>query len=106
MSTSMPAAAGHVAHHFDDAEQQYTAAELGMWVFLATEVLFFGGVFCGYAVYRYWYPAAFAAGSHHLDVALGHDQHGRATDEQPHDGAGRACGANERPAGHRAKPCC
>ncbi|MEX0612765.1 MAG: cytochrome c oxidase subunit 3 family protein, partial [Pirellulales bacterium] len=65
------ASAGHVAHHFDDAEQQYASAELGMWLFLATEVLFFGGVFCAYAVYRYWYPEAFAEGSHHLDLPLG-----------------------------------
>jgi cytochrome c oxidase subunit III len=71
MSTSTQLPAAHVAHHFDDAEQQYTAAELGMWLFLATEVLFFGGVFAVYAVYRYWYAAAFVAGSHHLDVRLG-----------------------------------
>jgi cytochrome c oxidase subunit 3 len=70
MSKSIPAAA-RVAHHFDDAEQQYLAAELGMWAFLATEVLFFGGAFCGYALYRYWYPAEFIAGSHRLDVPLG-----------------------------------
>jgi cytochrome c oxidase subunit III len=61
----------HVAHHFDDAEQQFVAAELGMWVFLATEVLFFGGAFCGYAVYRFMYPAEFIAGSQRLDVWLG-----------------------------------
>jgi cytochrome c oxidase subunit III len=61
----------HLAHQFDDAEQQYTAAELGMWLFLATEVLFFGGLFCLYTVYRIWYHAAFLAGSHHLDVLLG-----------------------------------
>jgi cytochrome c oxidase subunit III len=67
----MDAAATHVAHHFDDAEQQYTAANLGMWLFLATEVLFFGGMFCGYAQYRYWYPAEFAAGSHRLNLWLG-----------------------------------
>ncbi len=71
MSASISATGVHVAHHFDDPQQQYTAAELGMWLFLATEVLFFGGVFCGYAVYRYWHPAAFAEGSHHLDVPLG-----------------------------------
>jgi cytochrome c oxidase subunit 3 len=69
MSTNMTAA--HVAHHFDDAEQQYTAAQLGMWLFLATEVLFFGGLFAAYAVYRYWYPESFVEGSHHLDVPLG-----------------------------------
>ena len=61
----------HVAHHFDDAEQQFEAANLGMWLFLATEVLFFGGLFAGYAQYRYWYPEAFTAGSHHLDLVLG-----------------------------------
>src|SRR5712691_4250763 len=42
-----------------------------MWVFLVTEVLFFGGLFATYAVYRRWYPAAFAAASHELDVTLG-----------------------------------
>jgi cytochrome c oxidase subunit 3 len=67
----MTHAVTHVAHHFDDAEQQYTAAELGMWLFLATEVLFFGGLFCLYTVYRIWYHAAFVAGSHHLDIVLG-----------------------------------
>ena len=61
----------HVAEHFDDAEQQYTAAELGMWVFLATEVLFFGGMFTGYAVYRGYYSQAFSEGSHTLDLVLG-----------------------------------
>lgn len=60
-----------VAHHFDDADQQFYAAQLGMWIFLATEVLFFGGLFAGYAQYRYWYPEAFAAGSGHLDLVLG-----------------------------------
>lgn len=67
----MASATAHVAHHFDDAQQQYVAAELGMWLFLATEVLFFGGMFAGYALYRLWYPEAFAVGSHHLDVVLG-----------------------------------
>ena len=42
-----------------------------MWVFLVTEVLFFGGLFAAYCVYRDWYPDAFAAGSHELDVRLG-----------------------------------
>jgi cytochrome c oxidase subunit 3 len=68
----MPDEVAHVAHHFDDAEQQYTAASLGMWLFLATEILFFGGLFAGYAQYRFWYPAEFAYGSqHHLDWVLG-----------------------------------
>jgi cytochrome c oxidase subunit 3 len=58
-------------HHFDTLEQQFDASVLGMWAFLVTEVLFFGGLFMAYIVYRTWYPASFAAGSHHLDVTLG-----------------------------------
>ena len=60
-----------LAHHFDDLEQQKEASTLGMWVFLVTEVLFFGGLFLTYSVYRGLYPEAFAAASHHLDITLG-----------------------------------
>jgi cytochrome c oxidase subunit III len=60
-----------LAHHFDNLAQQSEASTLGMWVFLVTEVLFFGGIFAAYCVYRSWYPAAFAAASHELDVTLG-----------------------------------
>jgi cytochrome c oxidase subunit III len=60
-----------VLHQFDDVEQQYEAASLGMWVFLLTEIMFFGGLFTGYTVYRAIYPLAFAEGSHHLDIMLG-----------------------------------
>jgi cytochrome c oxidase subunit 3 len=60
-----------LAHQFDSLEQQKEASTLGMWVFLATEVLFFGGLFAAYAVYRGKYPGAFAAASHELDVMLG-----------------------------------
>jgi cytochrome c oxidase subunit 3 len=60
-----------LAHHFDNLAQQSEAATLGMWVFLVTEVLFFGGLFLVYTVYRAWYPDAFAAASHDLDVTLG-----------------------------------
>jgi cytochrome c oxidase subunit 3 len=60
-----------LAHHFDDVAQQHEAASLGMWVFLLTEIMFFGGMFTGYTVYRLAYPEAFAAASHHLDVLLG-----------------------------------
>ena len=59
------------AHQFDTLEQQHEATTLGMWVFLATEVLFFGGMFAAYGVYRYWYGADFAAASRRLDVVLG-----------------------------------
>jgi cytochrome c oxidase subunit 3 len=60
-----------VAHHFEDLEQQHEAATLGMWAFLVTEVLFFGGLFGAYAVYRFQYPQAFAHASAHLDIGLG-----------------------------------
>lgn len=56
---------------FDEAEHRSVKNHLGMWAFLATEILFFGGLFSGYTVYRYAYPAAFAEGSHHLDFAVG-----------------------------------
>jgi cytochrome c oxidase subunit 3 len=59
------------AHQFDDAAQQHEASWLGMWIFLATEVMFFGGMFLGYTVYRTAYPLAFASASNHLDVWLG-----------------------------------
>jgi cytochrome c oxidase subunit III len=60
-----------VAHQFDDAEQQRAASTLGMWVFLAQEVMFFGGAFCAYVAYRALYPDSFGHASHHLDVRLG-----------------------------------
>jgi len=60
-----------LAHQFDSLGQQTEAATLGMWVFLVTEVLFFGGLFATYAVYRAWYPSGFAAASHELDITLG-----------------------------------
>ena len=62
---------GLVAHHFDDAQQQHDAVELGMWTFLAQEVLFFGGLFLAYLLYRFQYPEAFAEGSEHLNKLLG-----------------------------------
>ena len=70
----MPEAVHHsaaLAHQFDDLEQQKEASTLGMWVFLVTEVLFFGGLFMVYTVYRSWYPMEFAASSRELVVAAG-----------------------------------
>jgi cytochrome c oxidase subunit III len=58
-------------HHFDDMEQQKSAATLGMWIFLVTEIMFFGGLFVGYTVYRWRYPGAFAAASHEVDLPHG-----------------------------------
>jgi cytochrome c oxidase subunit 3 len=59
------------AHQFDDLDQQHDANVLGMWVFLASEVLFFGGCFAGFTIYRSIYPEAFGQASRHLDVLLG-----------------------------------
>jgi cytochrome c oxidase subunit III len=69
-----PAAAAHspeLRHHFADVEQQRDAASLGMWLFLVTEIMFFGGIFCAYLVYRYWYFGDFGAASKTLDIRLG-----------------------------------
>ena len=60
-----------VARQFDDAAQQAEAASLGMWLFLATEVLFFGVLFFAYGVARARYPDAFAAASRHTNLLLG-----------------------------------
>jgi cytochrome c oxidase subunit III len=60
-----------LAHQFDDFKQQQDAASLGIWAFLVTEVLFFGGMFLGYAVYRYRFPDVFAQASNHMDIVLG-----------------------------------
>jgi cytochrome c oxidase subunit 3 len=60
-----------LAHQFDDLEQQKEVSNLGMWVFLATEVLFFGGLFLMYSIYRAWYADAFAAASRQLVLWAG-----------------------------------
>src|SRR5688572_8916265 len=60
-----------VQHQFDTAEQQQSASTLGMWVFLATEVLFFGALFLIYAIYRSANSGAFTEASHHLDIFWG-----------------------------------
>ena len=61
----------NLQHHFIDMAQQQEASTLGMWVFLVTEVMFFGGMFFAYILYRYWYYDGFAGGSHHLDLFWG-----------------------------------
>ena len=69
--TEAHALAPHQKHQFETIEQQQETSTLGMWAFLVTEVMFFGGVFLAYIVYRTHFPAAFAQASHHLDVRLG-----------------------------------
>lgn len=60
-----------VAHQFDDFAQQREADTLGMWTFLITEILLFGGLFLAYAVYRSLYPEAWIEGSRHQYVLAG-----------------------------------
>ncbi len=67
----MAEAAAVVAHQFDDAEQQRDSVSLGMWLFLIQEIMFFGGLFLGYTVYRYKYSEAFRIGSNELELAWG-----------------------------------
>lgn len=59
------------AHHFDDPEQQYDSGKLGIWLFLVTEVLFFSGMFCAYALYRSLHPEVFSFSSQFLNAKLG-----------------------------------
>lgn len=58
-------------HHFTTMTQQFEASKLGMWLFLVTEVLLFGGLFVGYGIMHAKHPEAFVAAHHHLDWRLG-----------------------------------
>src|SRR5947208_6539639 len=58
-------------HQFEDMGQQEESVSIGMWMFLVQEIMFFGGLFTVYLVFRWKYPMAFAAGSNHLDVVMG-----------------------------------
>lgn len=60
-----------LAHHFDTPEQQFDSGKLGMWLFLVTEVLFFGGMFCAYAIFRMMRPDVFEGCSQFLNTKLG-----------------------------------
>ena len=60
-----------LAHHFFDMQQQHEACKLGLWLFLVTEILLFGGLFCFYAIYRAWYPEMFTGANEMLDWRLG-----------------------------------
>jgi len=61
----------HLAHHFDTPDQQYQSGKLGMWMFLGTEVLMFGGLFCAYSVYRHNHPEVFEYAHQYLDKKWG-----------------------------------
>jgi len=58
-------------HHFVSMEQQTETTSFGMWLFLLTEIMFFGGLFTAYLIYRNWYYPAFVAGSHQLNIFWG-----------------------------------
>lgn len=70
-STIPPDSASALAHQFDDLEQQHDADTLGMWLFLCTEVMFFGGLFLTYTIYRTQDEETFSAASHKLDLFWG-----------------------------------
>jgi cytochrome c oxidase subunit 3 len=61
----------HVGHHWDSADEQFDAGKMGTWMFLVTEVLFFGGLFCAFFVFRSWHLEAFTSAHHHLDRIMG-----------------------------------
>lgn len=61
----------YLQHHFTDAEQQKDSAKLGMWLFLLTEILLFGGLFCAYAIFRAWHPEMFMNAHLALNRVLG-----------------------------------
>ena len=61
----------HLQHHFVDADQQFESSKLGMWIFLVTEVLMFGGLFVAYIIYRSWHPELFYLAAKELDTLLG-----------------------------------
>ncbi len=71
MEESYDGVGEHVDHHFENWEQQHTANLLGMWIFLATEVMFFGGMFMAYIILRSIYPQAFAEAAQHQNVVAG-----------------------------------
>jgi len=70
-SFTLASHASALQHHFENIEQQKDASTIGMWVFLVTEVMFFGGMFLAYFVYRQAYPAAFASASNKTNLYIG-----------------------------------
>jgi len=64
-------ATSHLAHHFVDSDQQFDSAKFGMWVFLVTEILFFGGLFVAYIIFRAWNPDLFFLAAKELDTVMG-----------------------------------
>ena len=61
----------HAAHHFKDREHEFDSVKMGVWLFLATEILLFSGMFCAYFIFRLMHPEAFIGGGRHLEVKWG-----------------------------------
>lgn len=61
----------HFAHHFKDADHEFESSKEGIWIFMVTEILMFGGLFVGYALFHAKYPEMFAEGASHLDWKMG-----------------------------------
>lgn len=71
MSTNKSSHVHHFAHHFKNAEHEYQSSKEGIWLFMVTEILMFGGLFVGYSIMHALYPTMFAEGASHLDWRLG-----------------------------------
>jgi cytochrome c oxidase subunit 3 len=74
MTTNTHAAGAHEhhhSHHFDSAEHEYNSDKEGLWLFMVTEILMFGGLFVAYTIFHSLYPEMFAEGASHLDWHLG-----------------------------------
>jgi cytochrome c oxidase subunit 3 len=72
MTTHNPTAGGHVhSHHFDSAEHEYESDKLGIWLFMVTEILMFGGLFVAYIIFHQIYPEMFAEGAKQLSWKMG-----------------------------------
>ncbi len=71
LETGHPAHPSYQRHHFATMDQQADATSFAMWLFLLTEIMFFGGMFTAYLIYRNWYYPAFVAGSHQLSIFWG-----------------------------------
>ncbi len=87
------------AHQFEDIDQQREAGRLGMWVFLVTEILFFGGMFTSYTIYRALHLESFITGSHLLEVPVWRHQHRGADLQQLDHGPRDPLGANRQEEG-------
>ena len=85
----------HHQHHFTTMEQQFDTSKIGMWLFLVTEVLTFGGLFAGFGLMQNRYPQEFVAAHEELKRWAGVDQYGSAAGIQLHGRHGRAHGAHQ-----------